>query len=243
MAEAASAKRPAGDETNMTLEPTQHIINGIPILAYDEPGSVAAIWVADEITRDCYGLSRITFAEGDVVVDVGAHIGLLSIYLAKLYPFLTIYAFEPFPKNVSNCQRNLALNHITNVHLSNEAITCDGRELALANEPRNTASASAVAATQQSYGAAGAICSVTLDEVFRRQRIERCKLLKIDCEGLEYEILYNTGVLDRIDYLSGEFHMNAYLNSQGYTPQRLHSYCAGYFSHDRLSIETNQIWD
>lgn len=227
----------------MTYEPRQHIIHGTSILAYDEPGSVAAIWVADEITRDCYGLSRIAFAEGDIVVDIGAHIGLLSIYLAKRHPFLTIFAFEPFPKNFSNCQRNLALNQITNVYLSNEAITCDGRELTLANEPRNTASASAASMTQQSYGTASALHSITLDEAFRRHHIERCKLLKIDCEGLEYEILYNTNVLDKIEHLSGEFHINSYLDGQGYTPQHLYTYCEDHFSQHRLNIQTNQIWD
>jgi FkbM family methyltransferase len=227
----------------MTYEPSQHIINGISILAYDEPGSLAATWIADEVTRDCYGLSRIAFAAGDIVVDIGAHIGLLSIYLAKQYPFLTIFAFEPFPINFSNCRRNLALNEITSVQLSNEAITCDGRELTLAQEPRNTASASAIAATQQPYGAVSAIRSITLDEVFRRHQIERCKLLKIDCEGLEYEILYHTDVLDKIEHLSGEFHMNSYLAGQGYTPQHLYTYCEGYLSHNRLNIEANQIWD
>jgi hypothetical protein len=37
----------------------------------------------------------------------------------------------------------------------------------------------------------------------------RCRLLKLDCEGMEYEILRRPGALDRIDYLAAELHYGA----------------------------------
>jgi hypothetical protein len=43
---------------------------------------------------------------------------------------------------------------------------------------------------------------MTLDEVFLVHEIGRCKLLKIDCEGMEYETLLGAQVLDKVEYLA-----------------------------------------
>jgi FkbM family methyltransferase len=56
-------------------------------------------------------VSGHAFWEGDVVVDIGAHVGLFAIYLAKRYP-LEAACFEPFPQT-RNCVENLQLNRIT----------------------------------------------------------------------------------------------------------------------------------
>lgn len=74
-------------------------INGVALLAYDEEGSLAADPVAGELWQDIYGLDAIPFQPGDCVIDIGAHIGLVSMYLARRWPFLRIHAFEPHPIN------------------------------------------------------------------------------------------------------------------------------------------------
>jgi hypothetical protein len=50
--------------------------------------------------NDIYGLETIGFQPGDIVIDVGAHLGLVSLYLAKRWPFLRIYA-----RNMDTCLR------------------------------------------------------------------------------------------------------------------------------------------
>ena len=49
--------------------------------------------------------------------------------------------------------------------------------------------------------------SVTLDTIFRLIG-GRCKLLKMDVEGSEYNILYRASIetLTRIDYFTAEYH-------------------------------------
>ena len=100
-------------------------IDGISLLAYDEAGSQAADWVAWELQADRYRLRDMHFDEGDVVIDIGAHIGLFSIYLAKRWPFLKVFAFEAVPGKLLNCADNLQLNGVTNVVLSPKAIAED----------------------------------------------------------------------------------------------------------------------
>src|SRR4030095_15337322 len=59
------------------------------------------------VTRDYYLSSVAVFREGDILVDIGAHVGVMSIYLAKKYPFIRIYALEPDPVNYACLIRNL----------------------------------------------------------------------------------------------------------------------------------------
>jgi len=62
------------------------------------------------------------------------------------------------------------------------------------------------------------------------------KKYKIDCEGCEYEILYNTPseLLKRVEYLRGEFHDILILKKQGYTINKLRKYCKNYIPNIKL---------
>jgi FkbM family methyltransferase len=50
--------------------------------------------------------------------------------------------------------------------------------------------------------------AVTLPELFRRNKIQECDLLKVDIEGGEYQLLYglNDGFLKRIKKIHMEYH-------------------------------------
>jgi len=60
---------------------------------------------------------------GDVVVDVGAHIGYYTLLLAALVgPKGRVFAFEPGPDNFALLCRNVELNGYANVELFNAAV-------------------------------------------------------------------------------------------------------------------------
>jgi len=69
----------------------------------------------------------------------------------------------------------------------------------------------------------------TLKNVFDENRIETIDLIKIDCEGMEYEILYNTPAdyLKRIRALSIEHH---------WVPGRNYEDLAGYLKKHGFAI-------
>ena len=210
-------------------------VKGVALKVYDYRSSSATQVVKNELETDCYGVERIRFAPGDVVIDVGGHVGIFSNYLAKRYPFLHIYAFEPLPQNYEHFRRNLAANGIANVEVFNRAITGDGRPVEMIVHHSNTGGATAQLKDMRLPEHANYVAqSVTLDDVFDTHRIERCKLLKIDCEGSEHEILLNAKCLDRVEYLSGEFHINAHLQGQGYSIEGLAAHCRKYVSPDRI---------
>jgi Methyltransferase FkbM domain len=105
----------------------------------------------------------------------------------------------------------------------------------MAAHPENSGGASCHSLTL-TYGAADMIPSAALDAVFDALGIENCKLLKIDCEGSEYEILLASRSLEKVEYLSGEFHFNDLLLAQGHTPEGLRRYCEKYIAPSKLAV-------
>ena len=52
--------------------------------------------------------------EGDIFFDVGANVGIYSIYAALRKPTATIYAFEPEYSNLSLLKENILVNNLIN---------------------------------------------------------------------------------------------------------------------------------
>ena len=113
--------------------------------------SLSANRIAEELLNDVYGLESITFQPEDIVIDVGAHVGLVSLYLAKRWPFLRIFAFQPHPLSHANFVENLRLNKVSNVCLFQQAVTEDGRSIMLRLIDSNTGGATAVFDMARAY--------------------------------------------------------------------------------------------
>ena len=183
---------------------------------YDFIFSTAVNCICNEI--DDYNFDSIDFKDGDVVIDIGGNIGMVSIYLAKKYPFLKIYAFEPVKQNYENFLKNIELNNINKdiIKVFNLAITKDRRDVILTS-PFDNSGASNI---YNNFRGSGniisnndiSIKSITFDDIFSNNNISKCKLLKIDCEGAEYEILYSANVenLKNCEYMRAEFHGKKY---------------------------------
>lgn len=209
-------------------------VNGAPMSFEDDPqGGVAKI-VGREVVKS-YGGDAIPLQAGDVVVDIGAQVGVVSCFLAKKHPGIRVLAYEPMPDNFARLERNIRSNGVgAEVTPYNLAVTGDGRDLRiLANPSVNSGGASAFVGEGQETVTAK---SVTLARVFEDAGVDRIKLLKIDCEGAEYEIIGNGEMLDRVDYLSGEFHMNKRLAEAGYSFDNLVAICKAHIPEEHLRI-------
>ncbi|MCP4262047.1 MAG: FkbM family methyltransferase [Planctomycetes bacterium] len=211
---------------------------------FDRHDSITTEIVSQELNNYFFKIREIDFQEGDIVVDIGAHIGMFSITLAKAFPFLKIFAFEPFPENFANLEQNIRSNRVKNVTVLNTAISKDGRKITMATNPVNTGGATAMSPYKlQRFKRVENVPSCTLEEVFQRYNIRKCKLLKIDCEGMEHEILQETKVLKDVEYLSGEFHDNQWLSDQGCSPQKLIEYCRDFFPDHKLNVSILEMFD
>jgi FkbM family methyltransferase len=211
-------------------------VAGEPLLLGDFEGSVAIEVVAGEVGDGAYDFSDIDFRPGDTVVDLGAHLGVVSIFLAKRYPFIQVLAYEPMPRVFELLERNIKRNRVHNVKAFNLAVTSDGSDLELVSHLLSNSGG----ATSNFFSLdlpdheRIVVPSVTLDQIVEEHHIERGPLLKIDIEGGEYEVLKSATSLKRFENIRGEFHENAFLLSQGYSMRELESYCEGVIGDGRV---------
>jgi len=56
-----------------------------------------------------------SFRPDAVFFDVGANVGVYSLFAASLFPSMEIYAFEPLPANYLRLKENIALNGFENI--------------------------------------------------------------------------------------------------------------------------------
>ncbi len=167
-----------------------------------------------------------------IVIDIGAGIGDFSIYAAYGRPNTWVYAFEPFPDSYTFLKKNLALNDIVNVEAFQEAVWSKAGELVLdvsGEEPLQVASREEEERAIEDTNNTVEVPAVALSTVLKRHGLERVDLLKLDCEGAEYEILMAapSGVLKRIHRIVMEYHNM----DENYQRETLGSFLeeAGYF--------------
>ena len=197
--------------------------------------------IANELNNNDYDFQNIYFKEGDIVIDIGANVGMVSILLAKQFPFLKIYSFEPLKENYDNLLKNIELNNIPDgiITAENKAVTKDGRLINMSINSSNKGGSSTADVISTNSIMTKENCqieSITLEEIFKKYNINKLKLLKIDCEGSEYEILYNTNtnILNKIENLIGEFHENKDLTDE-YDIDKLCDYVSKYIKNYKVT--------
>lgn len=153
--------------------------------------------VCMEIKRDYY-LDDLGLVAGDVVIDIGAHKGIVSCYLAKRYPDINVYAYEPLIDNVEALKENARRNGV-NIEVNNLAVTGDGRDVMIHYSNDNTGGANIFSGGDKPVKH---VKSAKFEDVLGR--FEKIALLKIDCEGAEYEL--DPKLLSNVMNLRGEFH-------------------------------------
>ena len=144
--------------------------------------------------------------DGWCVIDIGAGVGDFSLLAGVRTPHGKVFAFEPFPESYELLIENIKQNSCKNIIASPEAVgTKEGQmQLDLSNqEPLQFSARTETIATHTID-----VSCVTLTQVFDRHQIHHCQLLKMDCEGAEYEILFSLpqDVLHRIDAIVLEYH-------------------------------------
>jgi FkbM family methyltransferase len=119
-------------------------INGISLNFIDLINSGTPSCVFTELQRDDYGLEQIVLSPEDVIIDIGANIGMFSIYAKKKFG-CKIIAFEPVPINFKNFKKNIELNNLSieDFELHNVAITSqEGNIIQIGTPPYNSGGSS-----------------------------------------------------------------------------------------------------
>jgi FkbM family methyltransferase len=156
------------------------------------------IWIDKLYTPKGYEAAR-----GDIIIDIGGNIGVFAAYAAVQNSNVKVFSFEPFPANAEYFARNIKESKLSNVELTDKAIAGHGgtRTLLVSDSwlTHSLAEADVVPDSVQ-------VECIALNDVL--DKVGYCNLLKIDCEGSEYEIFENASAqtLRRIEKVVCEFH-------------------------------------
>ena len=140
-----------------------------------------------------------------LVVDVGGYIGDFSIYAASRLN-ANVIVYEPTLENWTMLKDNVALNGLeSRVTLVNKAVGRDGTltlNVEVSGQEVHSSSRWYPGAPQRD------VPSLTLDQVVANHELDKIDLLKVDCEGGEYDLFRyaSDDVLARVDRVTLEWH-------------------------------------
>ncbi len=124
---------------------------------------------------------------GEVVVDIGAHIGYYTLLFASLTGSSgKVHAFEPSPENFSTLKKNIAANLIENVILNPKAVSDQSGRARLFLSESNSGDHRIQSADETRESVE--IETVKLDEYFQRLS-DRVDWIKIDTQGADCAII------------------------------------------------------
>ncbi len=90
---------------------------------FEAAGGFKEIWEVEDIFfKRAYLPKPLTIWPDDVVIDIGANVGVFSILAAKRTRNM-VYAFEPFPGNCDIFTNVISINHLSNVILQQAAVS------------------------------------------------------------------------------------------------------------------------
>ncbi|MFZ5623208.1 MAG: FkbM family methyltransferase [Gemmatimonadota bacterium] len=134
---------------------------------------------------------------GDTVIDVGAHVGYFSLLAAAVVGEAgRVFSFEPEQGNFTRLVQQVAENGFTNVEAMNAAVGADAArgELRVCRDNDGghalwDVGAHPFNARTREHPETQAVDIVTLDGMFERFRGRQVRLVKVDAEGAEKDVL------------------------------------------------------
>ena len=126
------------------------------------------------------------------ILDIGANAGFFTLFAASLFPKARIYSFEPVPENFQLLLRNRERNSQADISCFPVAVCGYDGEIFLNFELEdNFTTAATIVSGADACGKGLTVACVSLATIFQKNEIEACDLLKLDCEGAEFELLYS----------------------------------------------------
>ena len=153
------------------------------------------------------------------VLDIGANIGDTAIFYI-LNGAKKVIGIEPFPKNLDYAQKNVQINNLKNLITFFQA-GCSSKKEIIKIDPNYQ---SDIESKLRNFKNGINIQMLTLQDLINEFNIPKDSVLKIDCEGCEYDIIENVSLETisnfsniQIEYHFGYKKLKSKLESFGYT--------------------------
>jgi FkbM family methyltransferase len=146
--------------------------------------------------------------EPKVVLDIGSNIGTSILFFHEQFPTAKIYGFEPHPETFQILQTNVG--SIPSIEVFNYALGATDAKISVAFDG---ADFSGFMAKTEAANPRGAVTTTECQmkhagEVMKNLGVTKVDLIKIDCEGAEYDVLATLPeeILRQCKWIVGEMH-------------------------------------
>lgn len=169
--------------------------------------------IKETVIDDVYKLNNLI--NPGLIIDVGAAFGDFTIFAAKMFPSSQILCFEPDPVYFTLLKKNIILNKINNITCFNYAISCKKRYKLYMQANHGNSSYM----KRKKYYQKISVKTKKLSDFITPQ----VKLLKIDCEGAELDILQSAAdnKLSLVKNIALEYHNFTIPNMDNVIKQKL----------------------
>lgn len=170
-------------------------IDNIPISHPD----IACHFILDEVVNKKVYDKYAALSEGMTVIDVGAHIGIFSMYAAlKVGLSGRVYSIEPNPCMLPYLLENTS--SFSQVIVVECAVSKTEGETTLFLNPFNSGGSSLILRPRSRYLRC---LSKRLESLINEWGIQNIDFLKVDVEGTELEVLQSLGTaINKVRYMS-----------------------------------------
>lgn len=155
------------------------------------------------IFRDVYdyyaNLNSLYEQSPQVIIDLGAHIGLTAILLNSIYPQSTIYCVEPNPRNVQLLQ----LNKTEKMVIIPKGVSSHQQQTVTFSAEAGRPAGGSIITEHNNNVYEFTAGVVPLDVIIRKAK-KQIQMIKFDIEGAEKEVLCGSDLVDKIDFIFGE---------------------------------------
>ena len=163
--------------------------------------------LAEIFLDNCYARG-LSLTSQPVVIDIGGYIGDFALYAVKHLNARKVVVCEPSPDNWRLLRINVTNNHCEDrIEIVNKAVT-DGHDVLMNVDAPGRVQARVSAYYDCDNPERKLVPGVTLARLVEEYGLGEIDLLKIDCEGGEYEILSTMprAIGDRIRNIVFEYH-------------------------------------
>lgn len=173
--------------------------NGLNILT--RPGKYDHASIINIIFLNWYKINRKEIETKPVIIDVGAHIGVFSLFLSTFDNESQIYAFEPIPDTYTQLKKNIMINHLEDI-INIYPYALSGKsgliDIYISNEDQNASIYHLDSDVNKIQ-----VESFSLDDFINNSQLSNIDIIKLNCEGAEIDILRNCsdstwGIINRI---------------------------------------------
>ena len=164
---------------------------------------------------DFYRIKQLVklLPKNPVIVDIGGNAGYFNMMLFSQIDSAKVIAYEPIPENCELFRKNVLRNPIMKDKVTVHHMAATGtpmEEVSIYKEVEqdNSVTASVYNDFSKNNYNVIKVKAITLEQIIESNNLKSLDLLKLDCEGSEYPIIYETPrqVWDKVKMIYMEDH-------------------------------------